>query len=177
VRAFSLFGWALVLALCVFAFAQTAQPELIKSVSPAIITLLVIFCSSFLAHWLTALTEGKPGTESRTTPLLAGGFSALTGGLITFRSGLYGEGWTALLVSLVIWAAADAQWRGKVQATAAALQGRRIVLLPAPALTDPTPALLPAFEAALAPKDPDMLSLMALVSSTLSLGSTPATPG
>jgi len=182
-RILTLILGTLTLWLCSLALAQTAQPvELIKGVSPATITLIVIVGSSFLAHWLTALTKGRLGTEGRTTQLLAGGFSALTGGLITFRSGLYGEGWTALLVallvSLVTWAAADAQWRGKVQAAAAALQGLPIVLLPAPASTDPTPISLPApVEAAPAPKDPDMLTLMTLLSAALSLGSTPATPG
>jgi len=43
---------------------------------------------------------------------------------------------------------------------------------------DPTPVSLPApVEAAPAPKDPDMLTLMTLLSGALSLGSTPATPG
>jgi len=103
----------MVLALCGFAFAQTTQPvELIRGISPATLTLVIIFCSSFLAHWLTALTKGRLGTEGRTTQMLAGGFSALTGSLITFRSGLYGEGWpgllATLLVSLVTWAASDA---------------------------------------------------------------------
>jgi len=208
VRAFSLFGWALVLALCGFAFAQTTQPvELIKGVSPATITLLVIFCSSFLAHWLTALTKGRLGTEGRTTQLLAGAFSALTGGLITFRSGLYGEGWVgllvAVLVSLVTWAAADAQWRGKVQAATAALQGLQqsgglpnsVLPLPRsspsafepqqaaqvtpaaaePATALPSPASLPVPEAAPTPGDPAMFTLIGLLTTALSLGAAPLT--
>lgn len=210
VRAFSLFGWALVLALCGFAFAQATQPvELIRGVSPATITLLVIFCSSFLAHWLTALTKGRLGTEGRTTQLLAGGFSALTGGLITFRSGLYGEGWTALLVallvSLVTWAAADAQWRGKVQAATAALQGLQQsgglpnTVLPGPtsspapsepsqvaqvspapaepATALPSPAYTPAPVAAYLSGDPMILTLISLLSSALALGATAPTSG
>lgn len=181
-RILTLILGTLALWLCSLALAQTAQPELIKGVSPATITLIVIVGSSFLSHWLTALTKGRLGTEGRTTQLLAGGFSALTGGLITFRSGLYGEGWTALLVallvSLVTWAGADAQWRGKVQAASAALQGLPIVLLPAPASADPTPVPLPApVEAAPIPGDPDMLTLMTLLSGALSLGSTPPTTG
>jgi len=50
-------------------------------------------------------------------------------------------------------------------------------VLAEPATAFPSPASLPASEAAPAPKDPDMLTLMTLLSSALSLGSTPATPG
>jgi len=118
--------------------------------------------------------------QSQYTAALASTIAAQQASAGLFRSGLYGEGWTALLVallvSLVTWAAADAQWRGKVHA--AALQGLPIVMLPAPALTDPTPAPIPApVEAVPVSKDPDMLTLRTLLFSALSLGSTPATPG
>ena len=190
------------LALCGTAIAQAvANTAGLAGVQPATVTLLVIVGSSMLAHWFTALTKARFGTEGRVTQLLAGFFSALFGGYVTYVSGSYGHGWPglgiSLLVSLVTWAAADAQWQGKVQAAVAALknvqasgglpttvfpptapldhsQAAQVTPAPAePATALPSPASPPAPVAAPTPGDPAMFTLIGLLTSALSLGAAP----
>lgn len=176
------------------ALAQAVSPTFFKGVSPLTLQLVIVFLSTFFAHWFTAWTKGKLGTEGRVTQLIAGFFSALIAGVGGYETGAYGQGWGAVIIalisSLVTWLASDSMFKAKVNAVQAAMVG----LIQAGAFNQTPPPSVPLPQEPISGTSDDVLlippaaglpgpsqaqgdtmNLLNLLTAALALGITPPT--